>query len=120
MKLVIFHFFYSYRLKRAQADVQRDFGNFNPAGTNLLEDLGREVQAGRWSRHRSCHRPLRLGVYSLVTLSVRRPVVFAVDVGRKRHVSNAFDSGKEIVDRGESDAALPKTAALRNLGFQFG
>src|SRR5208283_3615464 len=39
MQLVIFHFFYSYRLKRAQSDVQCDLGNFNPASTNLLQDL---------------------------------------------------------------------------------
>src|ERR1700675_1258012 len=116
MQLVIFHLFYSNGLKRAQADVQRDLCNFNPAGTNLREDLRSEVQAGR----RRCDRAPCLGIDSLVPIPVRRPVVFAVDVGRKRHVSNALDAGEEIVDRGESDAPLPKTAALRDLGLQFG
>src|SRR6202163_2975713 len=116
MQLVIFHFFYSYRLKRSQPDVQRNLGNFNPAGTNSIEDLRREVQAGRRRRDRSpCLR-----VYSLVAIPVRRPVVIAVNVGWKRHMSNAFDAGKEIGDRGESDAPLPKTAPFRHLGFQFG
>src|SRR6266478_6087905 len=96
--------------------MQRDLGNFNPAGTNLLQDLGREVQAGR----RRCDRSPRLRVYSLVPITVRHPVIFATNVGRKRHVSNALDAGKKIVDRGESDAPLPKTAAFYDLGFQFG
>ncbi len=46
MEFVVFDFFYSHRLKGAESDVQGDFGNFNSADTNLLQDLGREVEAG--------------------------------------------------------------------------
>ena len=55
MQFVILHFFYSHRLKCAEADVQRDLGDFNPAAPNLLQDLRREVQASRGRGHRSCH-----------------------------------------------------------------
>jgi hypothetical protein len=56
----------------------------------------------------------------LVAIAVRCLIVFAVDVGGKRHVSNALDSGKEIGDRGESDSTLPKTAALYDFGYDPG
>src|SRR6266566_4259105 len=99
--------------------MQRDRGNFNPAGANSLEDFGREVQAGRRRRYRSPS----LGVDGLVAIPVYCAVftvVLAVNVRRKRHVSNALDAGKKIVDRGEADPPLPKTAAFDDLGFQFG
>jgi len=113
---MIFDFFYSYRLKRAQAYVQRDLDNFNPAGANALEDFGCEVQAGR----RGCYRSSSLGVDGLVPITVCHPVIFAMNVRRKRDVSNALDAGKKIVDRGESDAPLAKTPAGYDLGVQFG
>src|SRR5208282_462985 len=119
MQLVIFDFFYSHRLKGAESDVQRDLGNFNPACTNLLQDLRREMQAGGWRCHRSCGRSRRLGIHRLVTVAVRWPVV-AVDIRRKRHVSNALDAGKEIGDRSEANAALAKTAATDDFGFDLG
>src|SRR5258708_5422809 len=119
MQLVVFHFFYSYRLERAQADVQCDLDNFKPAGTYSSEDFGREVQAGG----RRGYRSASLGVDGLVAIPVCCTVFTvapAVNVGRKGDVSNAFDSGKKIGDWGESDAPLPKTAAFRNFRFQCG
>src|SRR5450631_1224824 len=119
MQLVIFHFFYAYGLKRAQPDVQRDLGNFDPASTNAVQYFSGEVQTGRRRRHRSP----RLSVDSLIALAIRRlvvAIVLAVNVGRKRHVPDALDAGEEIVDRGEADAPLPETAALRDQGFECG
>jgi hypothetical protein len=57
MQFVVFHFFGSHWLKGAQSDVQCDLGNLDPACANLPENLGREVQAGRRRRYRSCPEP---------------------------------------------------------------
>src|SRR5271165_7540489 len=119
MQLVIFNFFYSYRLKSAESYMQGDLGNFNSASTNLFKRLRCEVQARRWC----CHRPARLRIHSLVAVAVLclvAAVVVAMNVGRKRNLSDALDARKEIGDRSEADSAFSNIAAADYLGFHFG
>jgi len=105
--------------------MQRDLRNFNAPFTNLRQNLRGEVQPGRGSRHRPCLRPRRLGVYGLVALLIHIPVrcpavaiMLPMNIGRKRHVTDAIEACHEIVDRSEADAPLSETAALDDLGFQ--
>src|SRR5271169_2320252 len=69
MQLVVFHFFYSYGLKGAEADVQRNLGNFDSACANLLEDMSREVR----TRRPRCYPSPTLRKRGLVTIFLPLP-----------------------------------------------
>src|ERR1700722_19347356 len=134
VQFVVFDFLDSYRLKRAQANVQCDFGNLDPEAMDLLQYLRREVQASGRRRYGSS----RLGVNGLIAFAVACLVAFwnivvwivvciigcfficmiAMNVGRKWDSSDAFDSGKKILYWREPYAALAETAAFDDLGFE--
>jgi len=111
---MIFHSFNPHRLKCSQADVQRYINDCNAPQAHSLQNLGREVQAGRRSRHRSA----LLRIYGLIAITIRRPV-FACDVGRQGHVAELFYGSEKILCRRKSNPSLSKAATIRNLRLQI-
>ena len=109
MQLVVFDPIDPHRLKRSQAHMQSDLGNFNSAYPNAFEDFRSEVQP----RGRSRHRASRPGVNRLVTIAVFGPV-FAVDVRRQGHMADSIYQGKEVWSRIEPDATFAKVTACNN------
>ena len=114
MDLVLLDHFDADGLKGAESDVQGDFGDLDAAGADAVENFGREVQSGGWRGDRA-ERP---GVHGLVLLAVERRVG-AIDVGRKRDVSDALEHGEEVGDRIEAQMALAELAASDDLGGEF-
>ena len=114
MQLVILNLLHPHRRKGPQTDVQRDLCNRNPTFPNFVENFRREVQA----RRRRCYRSPHIRIHRLVAIPILRPVV-AANVWRKRNMSKAFNTGKEVRNRGKADAPFSKTAAFRNLGLEF-
>ena len=78
VNFVIFEAFRAHRLKSAQADVQRDFGDFYAALLQTAQYFGREMQARGWSGH-GATLP---GVNGLVAFAVHR-LVGTFDIGRQ-------------------------------------
>jgi len=117
MEFVIFDALDADGLKRSQADVQRDFGGFNAAVADAVEDLRREVKAGGGSGYRSA----LFGVDGLIAVAIVRGVR-ARDVGRQRDVADLIECGEEIVHAmsgREADAALAEFGAGQDLSLKF-
>ena len=114
MDFVFLHNFDADGLKGAEPDVEGDFGGFDAAGADTVENLGSEVQ----SRGGRGDRADWLGIDGLVSLAIGGRVG-AIDVGRKRDVPDAFDYGEEIRDRIEVEMALAKFAAGNDFGSEF-
>ena len=114
MKLVLFDFFYTDRLKGSQSDVEGDFCGLDAAVMKAGQNLRSEVEAGS----RGGDRTALAGVDGLVAIAIRRGIG-AGDVGWERHVADLFYVGEEIVDRGEADVTLAKFAAGDDLGVEF-
>ena len=66
MQFVLLDHFLAHRLKRAQADMQRDLGRLDSALANALKNLRREVQA----RGRRGNGARRFRVNRLVMLAI--------------------------------------------------
>ncbi|MNO47024.1 hypothetical protein D3C76_373240 [compost metagenome] len=91
MHVVVFDLVDPHRLEGARADVQGHEGPLHALGGNLLQQRLVEVQAGRGR----CDRTGTLGVDGLVALTVGA-LVGAVDIGRQRHVPDAFEQWQHL------------------------
>jgi hypothetical protein len=97
----------------AQADVQRDAGDFDAASGERVEDLRSKVQAcgGRGDGAAFA------GEDRLVALAVGGSIV-AADVGRQRDVADTVERGEEVIDRLETKQTLAELASLQHFGFE--
>jgi len=73
-------------LERAQADVERNFGNLDAAALDLFQDLRGEMQ----TRGRRCDRASFMRVDRLIAIAIVK-AIGASDVGWKRHMSESLD-----------------------------
>ena len=97
----VFDAVYADGLEGAEADVECDVGGLDAALPEGFQNLWREVEAGGG---RGDGAGL-LGVDGLVALAVFW-AVFAMDVGRERHVADAVEGGVEVGDWLEADGTL--------------
>src|SRR5437870_4094517 len=111
---MLLHIFHPHRLKSAEPDMKRNLRGFNSTLRHAGEHFWSEVQ----SCGRRCRGPTFLGVDSLVTLPIFR-TIFAIDVGRQRHMPNSLNDRKEVGHRSKPDSPLPETATRHHVGFQF-
>src|SRR5688500_2924871 len=83
---MVLDLFGAHGLERAVADVERDLRDADALLSKRVEQLRREVKAGRWRRDGSA----RACIDGLIAFAVRRPVV-SFDVGWQRDVTDAVD-----------------------------
>src|SRR5579872_3776081 len=114
MKVVFFHPLGTYGLKSPKADVERDFGGFNSAGSDPGKNFGSEVKAGG----RGGDRSTLASIDGLIALAIGGGI-FAGDVGREGDVSDLVDTNDTIIDGIKADAALSERAAGDDLGPEF-
>ena len=113
VKMHVVYALHSQGSERAQSDVQRYTGNFDSACRDRVQHLRSEVQSGGWSSNGAAlSREDRLVSFAIIGS------VFAMDVGRKRHVADAFEDGEEIIDRREFEQPVAELAALKHFGFE--
>ena len=91
VKLVIFDTILMHRLESSQADVKCEFGCFNSASCQLLQDLRREVQTRGWSSYRST----LACIDRLITFAVAGSIV-ASDVRGQWHMTDTLDDVEEV------------------------
>ena len=106
MQFVIFYALHPHRLKRTQADVQRDLGNFDPPRSDAIQDLGSEMQAGG----RRGHGTTLSRVNRLVAVPVGSPIL-TPDVGRQRDMPEPIKSGEKVFGRFKADAPFAESSA---------
>src|SRR5437764_15076542 len=107
--------FLAERLKSSEADMESNFNDLDTVGSDLVENLRREMQSSSWG---SC-RALIARKYSLIALPIGGPV-FTTDVRRKGYVAQAFESREEVHDWMKAQSPLAILASLDDLGFQQG
>ncbi len=93
--------------------MQRDFCNVNASPTNLVEDLGREVQAGGRGRRRSWW----LREDGLISVAIRR-AVFACNIWRQWNVPDPLQAQEKVWDAGKPQSALAISATRNDLGLE--
>jgi len=111
---MIFDAFGPNGLEGSEADVKRNFDDFDAALTDPVEDFRSEVQSGGRRRDRTAF----LRIDSLIAITIGGGVV-AIDVRRKRNVTEFLDCSEEIWYRSEANATLAEFAAGNDLGDQF-
>ena len=114
MQPVILDALDAHGLKRAQADVQGEFGDLDATLLKAGEDFRGEVQSGRGGGDRAAFARID-GLVALVVGGA----VGAVDVGRQGDVADLVDDLKEVFYRRESNAPLAKGAATQNFRVQL-
>src|SRR5688572_14744734 len=113
---VLFDALDAHGLERAVADVERDGRALDPARSQVVEHLRREVESRRRRRDRAAVG----GEDGLVPIAVGR-LIGTLDVGRQRNVPERID---ERVDAGrgifgpQPDAAASEEPLLEHLGDQ--
>ena len=115
MQFVFFHDFGAHGLEGSQAHVQRDLCGFDAALLKARKDFRSEMQARRGRGH----GPAFSGIDRLITLAVAA-AIFAGDVRRQRHVSQALDGREEIRRWIKADAALAEISSRHDFGRKFG
>ena len=91
MQFVVLNPLRPHRLKRAQANMQRNLRSLDAALAQPPENFGSEVQPCGRRRHRTFFPRID----GLIAFAVGRPIL-TVNVRGQGHVSNAFDLGKKI------------------------
>lgn len=116
MHFVVFHAVGVNGLKRSQADVERNFGNVDSARADVTQDLGCEMQTGRWRGDTAAG--FRPGVNGLVALPVL-PAIFTRDVRRQGDMAESFQHCEEVRHRLKAESSLTKITAPDNFRSQF-
>ena len=101
-------------LKRTEAHVQCDFGDFDAALLKAAQDFGREVEAGSGRGNRTA----LAGVDGLVALAIPL-AVFAGNVRWQGHVAKSFYDFEKIVQRRKADATLPKLSPAEHFRLEI-
>jgi len=114
MQSNVFHPLRPHRLKGSQPNMQRNFTSLNPALPHSPENLLREMQP----RRRSRHRPPLLRIHRLIPLPIPQRIR-PRNIRRQRHMPNPLDQRKEVVHRRKSNPPLPKLPAPNHLSLQF-
>ena len=92
--------------ERAGTDVQRHLFALNATGIDVLEHALREVQASRWSRHRTLYLRIDRLVGRLVAL-----LGLSVQVGRDGQLADGID------DFGKGESQPPSNLPPRREAF---
>src|SRR5271165_7042573 len=100
VKVDILHALHANRLKCPQSHVQSDVRDAHAMSANSVDDLRREMQARRWSRHRSA----LLRVDRLVALAVSLHIG-TMNVRRQRDMPQPFELSEAIRHRLEPHGA---------------
>ena len=94
--------------------MQRDARNLDALRRERIQHLRREVQTGCGRGNRTTFARK----HRLVALAIGVRIV-AANVGRQRHVADAVEYRKEIIDRRKPQHAFAKFAAIEHLRFKF-
>ena len=114
MKVNIFQILYSQRRKGAQADMQRNARDLYALCLQRVQHLRSKVKPGCGR----CHGAGFPRKNSLIAIAVRIRIV-AADVGRERHVADAFEGCEEIFHRLEAKQPLAELPALQHLSLKL-
>lgn len=107
--------FRSQRGECSQANVQRHVSYLRSRLAAFIEDLGREVQAGRGRRY----RPALFGENSLIAGFIGE-FRFAMDIGRQRSFAHSLDQVFNRLFGSEAYAAFAKIAVGQYFGAEMG
>ena len=113
MEVDLGYVFYAEWGEGAQADVEGDFLNLDAASFDSRKRLFGKVQTGR----RRGDRASLLGEDGLIAGLVRDHV-FALDVGRQRHVADPIQSAVEILDGFEAEGTLAEFTSRDDFGCE--
>src|ERR1700676_1212126 len=114
MDVVIFYFFLANGLESAEAHIERNGSDLDPALFDPIDDRGRKMQTRRRRRHRSG----LLREDRLVALGVRR-LRATRNIGRQRNVAQSFERLVHVAFCTEAKAAQSVFAASDHLGRKF-